>query len=102
MQTLPSISVVVPSFNQGPYLTEALDSLFRHDYPRLEVVAMDGGSSDGSVDILRSYAPRLAYWQSRPDGGQGAAINEGMCYSSGDLVTWLNSDDYYLPDALWT
>jgi glycosyltransferase involved in cell wall biosynthesis len=63
---------------------------------------MDGGSTDHSVEILRSYAPRLVYWQSRPDGGQGAAINEGMRHCSGDLVTWLNSDDYYLPDALWT
>jgi glycosyltransferase involved in cell wall biosynthesis len=101
-ETLPAISIVVPSLNQGSYLVSALDSLFQQDYPRLEVVVMDGGSSDGSVEIIRSYASRLRYWQSKADEGQGAAINEGIRRCSGDIVGWLNSDDYHVPDALWT
>ena len=99
---LPRISVVVPSFNQGHFLSEALDSIFRQEYPDLEVVVMDGGSTDRSVEIISSYAPRLKHWQSRPDGGQAAAINAGMKHCSGEIVAWLNSDDYYWGDALWS
>jgi glycosyltransferase involved in cell wall biosynthesis len=101
-QSLPRISIVVPSYNQGRFLRDALGSIFRQGYPRLEVVVMDGGSTDDSVSIIRSYAPRLAYWQSRKDGGQSAAINVGMRRCTGELVAWLNSDDYYWRDALWT
>ena len=99
---LPLISVVVPSYNQAPFLAEALDSIFRQAYPRLEVVVMDGGSTDDSVAILESYVPRLKYWQSQRDGGQSAAINAGVARCQGDLVAWLNSDDFYWGDALWT
>jgi glycosyltransferase involved in cell wall biosynthesis len=98
---LPRISVVVPSYNQGRFLPEALDSIFRQDYPDLEVIVMDGGSTDDSVSILRRYAPRLKHWQSEKDGGQSAAINAGMRHGSGQLVAWLNSDDLYWQDALW-
>jgi glycosyltransferase involved in cell wall biosynthesis len=98
---LPKISVVVPSYNQRPFLQQALESIFRQDYPRLEVIVMDGGSTDGSVSVIRSYEPRLKYWQSCKDGGQSAAINAGMRHCTGDLVAWLNSDDYYWRDALW-
>src|SRR4051812_44681642 len=99
---LPRISVVVPSYNQGQFLGEALQSIFRQGYPDLEVVVMDGGSTDDSVSVLRSFAPRLKYWQSQKDGGQSAAINAGLRHCSGDLVAWLNSDDFYWGDALWT
>src|SRR5262249_6738853 len=98
---LPGIGVVVPSFNQGRFLRTALESIFRQDYPNLEVVVMDGGSTDQSVAIIQSYAERLTHWQSRPDGGQSAAINEGVRYCTGELVTWLNSDDFYHGDSLW-
>src|SRR4051794_15840558 len=98
---LPLISVVVPSYNQAQFLPEALESIFRQRYPCLEVVVMDGGSSDGSVAIIESYADRLAYWQSQRDGGQSAAINAGMRRCTGDLVAWLNSDDFYWGDCLW-
>src|SRR5262245_30019258 len=98
---LPRISVVVPSYNQGHFLGEALASLFGQGYPDLEVVVMDGGSADDSVAVIRRYADRLAYWQSRRDGGQSAAINAGMARCTGDLVAWLNADDYYWRDALW-
>jgi glycosyltransferase involved in cell wall biosynthesis len=100
--SLPVISVVVPSRNQGRFLRAALESIFRQDYPRLEVVVMDGGSTDESRTIIESFAARLKYWRSRPDEGQSAAINEGMLHCTGDLVAWLNSDDFYWRDCLWT
>src|SRR5262249_14928240 len=98
---LPRISVVVPSYNQGCFLGETLESIFRQNYPDLEVVVMDGGSTDESVSIIRSFADRLTYWQSEKDGGQSAAINSGMDRCTGDVVAWLNSDDYYWRDSLW-
>lgn len=99
---LPKISIVVPSLNQGRFLKQGLESIFVQNYPHLEVVIMDGGSSDNSPDIIREYEARLKHWQSRPDEGQSAAINDGMGYCSGDLVTWLNSDDFYWKDSLWS
>jgi glycosyltransferase involved in cell wall biosynthesis len=99
---LPRISIVVPSLNQDAYLRDCLDSIFRQRYPRLDVIVMDGGSSDRSVEIIREYASRLRYWQSRPDEGQASAINAGVAHGRGDLIAWLNSDDSYWGDALWT
>ncbi len=99
---LPLISVVVPSYNQGHFLPDTFDSIFRQDYPRLEVVVIDGGSTDCSVDIIRRHESRIKFWRSERDGGQSAAINEGVSHCSGDLVAWLNSDDYYWDDCLWT
>jgi glycosyltransferase involved in cell wall biosynthesis len=99
---LPRISVVIPSFNQGRYLRQSIESVLAESYPALEIVVMDGGSSDQSVDIIRQYSSQLTYWQSQPDAGQAAAINDGVGRCSGDIVAWLNSDDYYLPGALWT
>ena len=101
-EKFPLISIVVPSFNQGRFLRETLDSIFRQNYPHLEVIVMDGGSTDESVDIIRSYENRLTYWQRRPDKGQAAAINEGVGRCTGELVAWLNSDDFYWKDSLWT
>jgi len=98
----PLISVVVPSFNQAAFLRETLSSLVSQRYPRLEILVMDGGSTDGSVDIIREYESHLAYWRSEKDDGQSAAINEGVERANGVLVGWLNSDDYLLPRALWT
>ncbi len=100
--SLPLISVVVPSYNQAQFLPEALESIFRQNYPCLEVVVMDGGSTDGSVAVIESHADRLVYWQSQRDGGQSAAINAGMRHCTGELVAWLNSDDFYWGDSLWT
>lgn len=96
----PRISVITPSYNQGRFLGECLDSVFRQDYPDLEVLVIDGGSSDGSVRIIKAHEARLAYWCSEPDAGQGDAINKGLRLATGELVAWLNADDFYLPGAL--
>lgn len=102
VDNLPLISVVVPSYNQGHFLPDTFASIFRQQYPRLEVIVIDGGSTDGSVDVIRRHESRLKFWRSERDGGQSAAINEGMRHCAGDLVAWLNSDDYYWDDCLWT
>lgn len=93
----PLITVVVPSYQQGPFLEETLRSILAQDYPSLEVIVMDGGSRDETVSILERYAPLLAHWQSAKDGGQTAAINAGWTRAGGALLTWLNSDDTLLP-----
>ncbi|HEX8168848.1 MAG TPA: glycosyltransferase family 2 protein [Beijerinckiaceae bacterium] len=98
--SLPRISVVVPSLNQAAFLGEALDSVLSQGYPDLELIVMDGGSTDGSLEIIRAYEPRLAFWHSGPDGGQSAAINRGVERSTGDIVCWLNSDDLFCAGAL--
>ena len=99
---LPTISVVVPSYNQGRFLRDALESIFRQNYPQLEVIVIDGGSTDESVSIIREYESRLKFWRSHRDNGQTEAINEGMSHCSGEIIAWLNSDDFYWSDALWT
>jgi glycosyltransferase involved in cell wall biosynthesis len=101
-QGLPRISIVVPSYNQARFLPDALDSIFCQDYPAAEVIVMDGGSSDDSLHIIRAHSGRLAHWESGPDGGQAAAINAGMRHATGEVVAWLNSDDFYHGDCLWT
>jgi glycosyltransferase involved in cell wall biosynthesis len=98
--SLPRISVVVPSYNQATYLRATLDSLLSQNYPDLEILVMDGGSTDGSAEILREYAPHLAAAVSKPDRGQAHAINKGMAQATGAILTWLNSDDVMLPGAL--
>ena len=97
----PLISIIVPSYNQGEYLRTNLENIFLQEYPNLEVIVMDGGSSDDSVSIIKEFQEKIYYWKSAPDGGQADAINTGMLISNGDLVTWLNSDDWYINDALW-
>ena len=97
---LPSITVVTPSFNQGRFLERTILSVLDQAYPALEYFVMDGGSTDDSVDIIRRYAHRLDHWASQPDGGQTAAINTGWRMARGEILCWLNSDDYYLPGTL--
>jgi glycosyltransferase involved in cell wall biosynthesis len=97
---LPRITIVTPSFNQAQFLERTIRSVLDQEYPRLEYLIMDGGSTDGSVEIIRRYAGRLTYWTSGPDGGQAAAINAGWRMAHGEVLAWLNSDDFYLPGAL--
>lgn len=96
----PSITVVTPSYNQAEFLEETLRSVLLQGYPALEYIVMDGGSQDGSRAIIARYAPWLAHWQSRPDGGQAAAVNEGLARARGAVFNFINSDDVLLPGTL--
>ena len=95
----PVVTIAVPSFNQGRFLDAALASIFAQDVP-VEVFVLDGGSTDSSLDVIRSYHDRLAGWRSHPDGGQAAAINEGIARGTAPYVGWLNSDDTLLDGGL--
>ncbi|MFA6565067.1 MAG: glycosyltransferase family 2 protein [Verrucomicrobiia bacterium] len=95
----PRISVVMPSYNQGAFIEKAIRSVLMQDHANLELIVMDGGSTDDSVKVIRHYADRLAHWQSGRDTGQPQAINRGMEKATGDLVAWLNSDDFFMPGA---
>ena len=99
---LPRISIVTPSYNQAQFLAATLDSVLMQGYPNLEYIVMDGGSTDGSFEIIQRYAPSLAYWRSAPDGGHYDAINKGFARATGDIMGWLNSDDMYFPWTLRT
>jgi glycosyltransferase involved in cell wall biosynthesis len=95
----PRLTVITPSFNQAQYLERTLRSVLDQRYPELEYIVMDGGSTDGSVEILRRYDDHLSHWVSEPDGGQSWAINRGIERATGDVIAYINSDDYYLPGA---
>ena len=98
---LPKISIVTPSYNQAQYLEETIRSVLLQDYPNLEYIVIDGGSTDNSVEIIKNYEPWLAHWVSKPDRGQSHALNKGYERVTGALVGWLNSDDMYCPGAIW-
>jgi glycosyltransferase involved in cell wall biosynthesis len=97
---LPRISIVTPSYNQGRYLEKTIRSVLLQGYPDVEYIIIDGGSTDQSVEIIKRYEPWLAYWVSEPDQGQSDAINKGFSRSTGQIMTWLNSDDFLEFDAL--
>jgi glycosyltransferase involved in cell wall biosynthesis len=98
-KSLLKISIVTPSFNQGPFLEQTIRSVLQQGYPNLEYIIVDGGSDDESVRIIKKYEKQLTYWVSEPDSGQYNAINKGFLKATGDIMAWINSDDMYTPWA---
>lgn len=99
-EVLPKISIVVPSFNQGRFLGETLRSIIDQRYPNLELIVVDGGSTDNTLAVIKQYEAHLEWWVSEPDSGQTAAINKGFMRSTGEIMAWINSDDLVASGAL--
>ena len=100
MNKYPKISIITPSFNQGKFIRDTIESVLNQNYPNLEYFIIDGGSSDNTLDVLRQNQGYLT-WVSEKDNGQADAINKGIRMSTGEIITFINSDDYYLPNTLF-
>ncbi len=94
------VSIVTPSYNQGKYLERTMQSVFAQNYPHIEYIVIDGGSKDGSLEIIKKYKKKISFWVSEKDQGQTDAINNGFSHAKGEIYAWLNSDDTYLPNAV--
>lgn len=101
IQQFPKISIVTASYNQGQFIEETILSVLNQNYPNLEYIIIDGGSTDNSVEIIKKYEQHLTYWVSEKDKGQANAINKGLQLCTGEIFNWLNSDDYLEPGALF-
>lgn len=99
-QSFPKISVITPSFNQGQFIEETILSILSQEYPNLEYIVMDGGSTDNTVEIIKKYGNQISHWESKKDNGQAAAINKGFSIATGDILCWLNSDDIFMAGTL--
>lgn len=97
----PRISIVVPSYNQGHFIGKTLESIVSQSYPNLELIIVDGDSSDNTIEVIKVYSKHIKWWVSEPDNGQASAINKGMTHATGEILAWLNSDDCLMPGALF-
>jgi len=95
----PLFSIIIPSFNQGHFIAQTIDSILNQSYKNVEILVIDGGSTDNTLDVLKSYNSRI-FWLSEKDGGQTHAINKGLDLAKGEIIAYLNSDDYYLESTL--
>jgi glycosyltransferase involved in cell wall biosynthesis len=99
--TLPRISIVIPSYNQGIFIEETILSIINQNYENTELIIIDGGSTDNTVEILKKYETQIDYWVSEPDQGQSHALNKGFSRTTGEIMAWICTDDVYLPDAFF-
>ncbi|MEO8399398.1 MAG: glycosyltransferase, partial [Ignavibacteriaceae bacterium] len=99
LKNVPKISIITPSFNQGLFIEQTIRSVLLQNYPNLEYIIIDGGSTDNTIEIIKKYEPWIKYWISEKDSGQSEALNKGILHCEGEIFNWLNSDDYYSKDC---